>query len=188
MTEKLPDVWSTRDFPVLVEVARRIDAGDRTPRVEEVGAALDMPVEQVQLAGAALKRRGLVDAFGAMQAEVLRFRGLSGEAYFRTVRHPSGDDAVSALVDALRQAADQTTDPDEKSRLSPLADNALGVGRTVLGGVLVSVLTMGALHTQGAGDDTAPSPVRDDDAGHAGSLLSDSNRRPPVYKTGALAS
>jgi DNA-binding transcriptional MocR family regulator len=145
VTEKLPDVWTTRDFPVLVEVARRIDAGDQTPRVEEVAATLDMPVEQVQLAGAALKRRGLVDAFGAWQAEILRFRNLSGEAYFLTGLHPSGDDAVAALVDALRQAADQVDDPQEKSRLRTLADNALGVGRDVLGGVLVNLATKGML-------------------------------------------
>lgn len=145
MTEKLPDVWTTRDFPVLVEVARRIDAGDTTPRVEEVAAALAMPVEQVQLAGAALRRRGLVETLGALQAEVLRFKNLSGEAYLLTGLHPSGDDAVSALVDALRQAADQVEDPQEKSRLRTLADNALGVGRDVLGGVLVNLATKGVL-------------------------------------------
>jgi hypothetical protein len=29
-SQPLPDVWGSRDFPVLVEVARRIDAGEGT--------------------------------------------------------------------------------------------------------------------------------------------------------------
>ena len=145
MTEKLDDVWVSRDFPVLVEVARRIDGGESTPSVEDVAAATGMPVEQVQLAGAALKRRGLVDAIGAWQASVLRFKDLSAEAYFLTGLHPSGDDAVSTLVDALRQAADATPDPQEKSRLRALADGALLVSREVLGGVLVNLATKGML-------------------------------------------
>lgn len=141
MVEKLPDVWVPRDFPVLVEVARRIDGGENTPSVGDVAASLDMPVEQVQLAGAALKRRGLVDAMGTMQAQVLRFRHLSAEAYFLTGLHPSGDDAVSDLVELLRQAAEQVGDPEEKSRLRALADAAGGISRTVLGGVLTTLAT-----------------------------------------------
>ena len=56
--DKLDDVWGERDFPVLLEVARRIDAADIMPNVQAVADAVGLPVEQVQLAGAALKRRG----------------------------------------------------------------------------------------------------------------------------------
>jgi len=55
--------------------------------------------------------------------------------------HPDGDEAVSRLVSALRQAADQVDNPDEKRRLRNLADEVPGVGRNVLGGVLTAVLT-----------------------------------------------
>lgn len=138
--DKLDDVWGERDFPVLLEVARRIDAADIMPNVQAVADAVGLPVEQVQLAGAALKRRGLVDAVGSLGNPVVRFRELSGEAYLLTGLHPNGDDAVSALVSALRQAADQAKDPEEKSRLRSLADGALGVTREVLAGVLTAAI------------------------------------------------
>lgn len=31
MTERLEDVWVTRDYPVLLEVAKRIDRGEDLP-------------------------------------------------------------------------------------------------------------------------------------------------------------
>ncbi len=124
-----------------MEVARRIDSGESAPRVEDVAEALALPVEEVRLAGAALKRRGLVDAFGVAEQPVLQFRDLSGEAYLLTGLHPSGDDAVSELVALLRQAADQVDDPQEKTRLRAFADAAGGISRTVLGGVLTTLAT-----------------------------------------------
>lgn len=141
MTEKLADVWASRDFPVLVEVARRIDGGEATVAVSDVAKALAMEGQDVQLAGAALKRRGLVDTIGAFGGQVLRFRYLSAEAYFLTGLHPSADDAVSQLVELLRQAADQVDDPQEKSRLRAMADAAGGISREILGGVLTALAT-----------------------------------------------
>jgi DNA-binding transcriptional MocR family regulator len=141
MTDKLPDVWTSRDWPVLLEVARRIDSGERMPRVEDVAQATGLSTEAVEQAGRALERRGLVRTKGVDQRVVLRFHDLSGEAYLLTGLHPSGDDAVTTLVDALRQAADLTDDPVEKSRLRALADSALGVSRNVLAGVLTAYLT-----------------------------------------------
>ena len=66
---------------------------------------------------------------------------VSGEAYLLTGLHPNGDDAVSQLVSALRQAADEVADPEEKSRLRKLADGVGGVSRDVLSGVLTTVIT-----------------------------------------------
>lgn len=143
MTEKLPDVWTSRDYPVLLEVARRMDSGEHPVNTYDVAMTLNVPVEQVALAGAALERRGLVRTAGSYAAAVEDFLELSGEAYLLTGLHPSGDDAVSAFVQALRQAADLVDDPAEKSRLRNLADHALGLSRDVLGGVLTAVATTG---------------------------------------------
>lgn len=143
MTDKLKDVWTDRDFPVLVEVTRRRDAGEDFITAESIATALEMPYEEVAQAGKALQRRGLITASGSMAAEIETFDEVSGEAYFLTGLHPNGDDLVSALVSALRQAADQVADPAEKSRLRTLADNVGSVGRDVLGGVLTAVLTAG---------------------------------------------
>jgi DNA-binding transcriptional MocR family regulator len=141
--QRLPDVWASRDFPVLVEVTRRKDEGEDFVQASDVAEALGITEEQVVRAGYALKRRGLITASGSMAAEIETFDEVSAEAYFLTGLHPSGDDAVSALVTALRQAADQVEDPAEKSRLRSLADAALGISRDVMGGVLTAVLTAG---------------------------------------------
>ena len=145
VTDKLDDVWASRDFPVLVEVTRRIDSGEQFTRIATIADALGRPVDDVVLAANALERRGLVKVGRVMRASASHFDDVSAEAYFLTGLHPSGDDAVSALVQALRQAADLAPDPEEKSRLRALADGALGISRDVLGGVLVAVASRGML-------------------------------------------
>lgn len=143
MTEKLPDVWTSRDYPVLVEVVRRLDGGERVVRMLDVATALGMPDRDVQNAGMALSRRRLLEVRGMDQWDVFDFLDASGEAYFLTGLHPDGDEAVSRLVSALRQAAELVDDPVEKGRLRTLADGALGIGREVLGGVLIAAATGG---------------------------------------------
>lgn len=139
--EKLPEVWTTRNYPVLREVGRQIDAGIATPTRESVMQATGLSEEEVIRAGEALKRRGLVDTIDLFGAPALRFKDVSGEAYLVTGLHPDGDDAISKLVDALRQAADQQSDPSEKSKLRALADGIGGVSRDVMAGVLTAVLS-----------------------------------------------
>ena len=145
MTDKpLVDVWTNRDFPVLVEVTRRIDSGATSVQASEVAAALDMTEDDVQLAGAALQRRQLVKAQGAAEVPVLLFFDVSSDAYLLTELHPDGDDALDQLISTLRQAADQTSDPEEKSQLRKAA-NALGdlagkVGTSVMTAYLTGML------------------------------------------------
>jgi hypothetical protein len=141
VTEQLPDVWATRDYPVLREVVQRFDRGDDAVWGQDVAAALSMSPEDVARSGRALERRGLVEALSTLEAQAVLFRDVSGEAYLLTGLHPNGDNAVSQLVSALRQAADQVADPEEKSKLRKLADGAGGVSREVLAGVLTAVIT-----------------------------------------------
>lgn len=142
MTEKpLTDVWRVRDFLVLVEVTRRIDSGTSTVRPTEVAAALGITEEEVQRAGAALARRGLVHIRGADQLPVIFFYDVSGEAYLMTGLHPDGQDALTRLVSALNQAAERSMDPDERSGLRRAADSLLSLPSAVAGGVMTAYLT-----------------------------------------------
>jgi hypothetical protein len=60
MTDKLPDVWANRDFPVLREVTRPIDSGeDMHPRLGQLAEATGLTPAEVGLAITALDRRGL---------------------------------------------------------------------------------------------------------------------------------
>lgn len=140
VVEKLADVWTTRDLPVLTEVARRVDSGDTHPSPTAVAASLDMPVEQVKLAAAALKRRGLVDTWDSMGGPQA-FTALSGRAYGITGLHPDSDDVAERFVQALKQAADRVDDEDDASTLRKIARQVGSVSTDVIGAVLGSVVT-----------------------------------------------
>jgi hypothetical protein len=139
--DKLSDVWASRDFPVLREVTRLIDSGEsHAPRLEQLSAATGLERAQVALAIAALGRRDYVKPTKTMVG-IIGVSSVSGSAYLLTGLHPDGDSAVSQLVSALHQAADEVEDADEKSRLRKLADGVGGVSREVLAGVLTTVIT-----------------------------------------------
>jgi hypothetical protein len=140
VTDKLEDVWTTRDFPVLRDVTQRLDRGEHFIPFETIAESSGLEVEAVRLAMRALERRGLVEVRWNW-GNGGHVQNVAGEAYLLTGLHPSADDAVTAFVEALRQAADRVDDPDEKSRLRRLADGALGITTDVLGAVLGAVTT-----------------------------------------------
>lgn len=141
MTEKLEDVWASRDFPVLREITRLIDSGEEFPHKAQLAKATGLSADEVRLAAWALRRRGLIDFNPYAGGDFSVITDLAGQAYLLTGLHPDGDDLVSQLVSALRQAAEQAVDPEEKGRLRTLADNAGAISRNVLSGVLTAVVT-----------------------------------------------
>lgn len=142
MTDRLPDVWASRDFPVLREVTRRVDEG-KPARAVDIATALDMQMTDVQRAGAALLRRGLVETTGSFAGGVVWFDDVSAEAYMLTGLHPDGETAIDKLADALRQAIERTSDPEDKRALRRLKDSLLDAPAGVLGSVITAVITSG---------------------------------------------
>ena len=140
MSEPLDDVWLTRDFPVLKEVTRRIDAGEGIAQSIDIANALGIENDKVVLAAKALDRRDLV-ALDQGYGGTVNFLDVSGEAYLITGLHPNGEDALTGLVEALQQAADQVDDPEERSRLRRAAEAVRGVCRDIMTGVLTAYLT-----------------------------------------------
>ncbi len=140
MSEPLDDVWLTRDFPVLKEVTRRIDAGEGIAQSIDIANALGIENDKVVLAAKALDRRDLV-ALDQGYGGTVNFLDVSGEAYLITGLHPNGEDALTGLVEALQQAADQVDDPEERSRLRRAAEAVRGVSRDIMTGVLTAYLT-----------------------------------------------
>lgn len=135
MGDMLPDVWASRDFPILKAAALSADQGE-APSFDDLASLAGLRVEDVVRGIAALKRRGLVQV-----EETLGGTGwvtdVSGEAYLMTGLHPDGDGALEALASMFRQAADQASDPDERSRLLRVA-SAIG---DVIGQVGAGVMT-----------------------------------------------
>lgn len=136
--------WTDRDRPVLVEVTNRKDAGADLVHLREVAATTGLGPDDVGRALLALERTGYLRLDGKDHEDPVGcVTDVTGAAYLATGLHPDGDDAVSQLVKALRQAADQTSDPAEKGKLRTLADNAGAVSRDVLAGVLTALIAGG---------------------------------------------
>ncbi len=137
MIEKLDDVWVGRDYPMLREITRRIDAGE-APRRDVVAAAIGLDDHQAMLAADALARRGLIVGQRIEEAGIVFFTDVAGSAYLMTGLHPDGDDLTSTFIGMLRQAADETADEDERGRLRRAADAVVGVSRDVMVGVMTA--------------------------------------------------
>ena len=145
MGDKLPDVWATRDFPILKAAALYVDRG-QAPGYDELASQTGLGAEDVALGVAALGRRGLIQVETTL-AGTGWITDVSGEAYLITGLHPDGDDALEALASMFRQAADRTSDPDEKSRLRKAA-SAIG---DVIGQLGAGVMTAYITHMTGIG-------------------------------------
>ncbi len=88
MTEPLPDVWTSRDYPVLCEVARRFEAGATTVGIHDVMTALNLDERTATAAAIALRARGYVETQAMDRWVVFDFTRLNGAAYFATGLHP----------------------------------------------------------------------------------------------------
>jgi hypothetical protein len=116
----LPDKWYSRDFPMLIEVTRRIDETGDPVSMDDVNEALGMTIEEAWSAIGALHRAGFLVGVQA-----------GNEAYQATGLHP-GDDDIAALVAMFTAAAEETSDPAEKTRLRALAIGIRDVSSDVL--------------------------------------------------------
>ncbi|WP_188523230.1 hypothetical protein [Isoptericola cucumis] len=130
MVEKLGDVWFSRDLPVLIEVARRVEAGSNRIPPEEVGEALRLPLGEVMRAGVVLRDRGLVTVQGASGRPILWFSNITGAAYPLTGLHPEPDAALDRLVAAL-EAAEKTAPEAERGKIRQVLEGVAGMARDV---------------------------------------------------------
>lgn len=138
--EPLEDVWTSRDYAVLRDVVRRIDTGQQFPSNDDVASTTALPAADVRLAALALRRRGLLACNEDYDGGIV-FEDVAGAAYLITGLHPDSDDALTRLVETLMQAAEQTSDEDERGRLRRAADALRAVSRNVMTGVLTAYLT-----------------------------------------------
>ncbi len=143
-TERLPDRWHTRDFPVLLATARILESEGRTAdsQEEEFQQAANCDEQDLVRALQALKQAGYIEAEQtAMLAgnDTVWATGLT-ERGRRAVGLWPGDDAADALIDALRQAEESTTDPDERSAIRRAWSSLGGVSRDVMVDVVAAVV------------------------------------------------
>jgi hypothetical protein len=140
VAELLPDTWSSRDLPVLVEVARHFDRSTDPLNAWQVAQATGLTAEDVTKAGRALASDDLVEIEIDMDGSA-DFRGISGEARRLTGLWPSPEVAADRLLAALEQAIERAQTPEQRSHLQRALDGILRAGRDVAVGVAGGVLT-----------------------------------------------
>lgn len=139
-THDVPDEWTSRDQPVLIEIARnhKMDGRQLQPHIEKtLGLDEDDVVDAIEALedGDYLEATWINTMGGSILSGVkLRERGRRAVGIW-----PSGE-GVDALVDALRQAEDSVTDPEEKSILRRAGGAVAMVSRDVMVDVMGAVV------------------------------------------------
>jgi hypothetical protein len=139
MADRLDDVWTTRDRPVLVEVVRRFDDEDRPVSHLEVAEAVGLSGTDVVRAALNLERAGLVEVDRSLSGDV-SFDGISVDELRITGLWPDAGDVVDRLLWSLEQRISEAP-PEERGKLVKFRDAVGGMGRDVLVEVLGAAVT-----------------------------------------------
>ncbi|WP_369134215.1 hypothetical protein [Modestobacter sp. I12A-02662] len=142
--EPLPDVWFTRDLPVLRAIVRLVDepATGSAPYLGAVVPASGLPKPQVVSAAKALVDAGLVEALTNYAGEIVRFTAVSGEARRLAGLWPTPQGEWDRLLEQLQARATRALSETERTRWRALADAAAAIGPDD-GALLMSALIGG---------------------------------------------
>lgn len=138
----LPDRWHSRDFPVLLELARGLDAG-ALPDQQQITTYLGISENELNAAWHALREGGylrLVEGRPRRLGDSEVTRIVLTERGLRAVGLWPSDRAGNQLADLLRQAADATTDPEEQTILQRASGAVGSVSRGVMTDVLAALV------------------------------------------------
>lgn len=143
MTNPLPDLWGTRDYPVLIAAARMLNEGERVLPSNRIAEAAN--VEPASAVRALLNlSNGYLEVRDAstLDGQDCYVTGITAEGLRAAGQWPSADTAVERLLAALDQQIDNATEGSPKAnRLRLLRDNLASVGRDVLVEVMGGVLS-----------------------------------------------
>jgi len=143
MPERLDDLWSARDYPVLVAVARRLREAPRPLMSHELAEVTGLHHQEVVGALTNLGHRHLdvrdASSEGVRDNYVVGIMPAGLEA---VGQWPSPDAAADRLVAALNAMIDATADGSPKqSRLKAARDGLLAAGRDVIVDVAGAAIT-----------------------------------------------
>jgi DNA-binding MarR family transcriptional regulator len=135
MAERLPERFTRKNLPLLIEMARVLEDERRSPDPREFAEALGLDSQEALNLGEELSRTGYIDArvlpgddrILSVHVLALTERGL------RTVGLWPSDNAHEQLLAAIREAEGATADEADKSKLRKVAE--------VLGSMTQSVAT-----------------------------------------------
>ena len=142
--QPLPDVWFTRDLPVLRAIVRLLDEPPHgsAPYLGAVVPASGLPKPQVVSAANALVAAGYVVALTNHAGDIVRFTSASAEARRLTGLWPTPQGEWDRLLQQLTVRAEHAPTDVERQRWRALADAAAAVGADD-GALLMSALIGG---------------------------------------------
>ena len=140
--DQLPDTWASRDFPFLLEAARRLDAVEPNVWASRIAAEAGLDEHQALAAALALHpTHSVVEPMwrgsGIHDAVVI---GLT-ERGRRAVGLWPGEDDGDALIRTLVAAADMAPDPAQQGKLRKAAKALGGVSKDFLVEVTAAMAT-----------------------------------------------
>lgn len=140
----LPDVWFTRDLPVLRAIARLVDEPEHggNPYLGQVVPASGLPKPEVAAAARALADAGYVQVLTTYAGEIVRFTGVSAEARRLAGLWPTPQGEWERLLEQLTARAENAPTDVERARWRAFADAATAVGPDD-GALLMSALIGG---------------------------------------------
>ena len=141
----LPDVWFTRDLPVLRAIARLVDSSQHGSSPYLLGAvvpASGLPKQDVIDAAKALVTAGYVEALTNHAGDIVRLTAISPEARRLAGLWPTPQGEWDRLLEQLAARAAHAATDVERSRWQAFAQAAADVGPDD-GALLMSALIGG---------------------------------------------
>ena len=129
--EPLPDVWFTRDLPVLRAMARLVDEpkhGGAPYLLGSVVPASGLPKAEVIAAARALVSAGYAEALTNHAGDIVRITGISAEARRLAGLWPTPQGEWDRLLEQLTSRAENAPTDVERQRWRAFADAAAAVG------------------------------------------------------------
>jgi hypothetical protein len=127
----LPDVWFTRDLPVLRAIARLVDEpkhGGAPYLLGSVVPASGLPKAEVIAAAKALVATGYAEALTNHAGDIVRITGISAEARRLAGLWPTPQGEWERLIEQLAARAENAPTEVERQRWRAFADAAAAVG------------------------------------------------------------
>ena len=145
MDHPLPDVWFTRDLPVLRAIARLVDEGQHGGSPYLLGAvvpASGLPKADVVAAAKALAGAGYVEVLTNHAGDIVRCTAISPEARRLAGLWPTPQGEWERLLEQLAVRAENAPTDVERARWRAFAEAATAVGEHD-GALLMSALIGG---------------------------------------------
>lgn len=139
----LADRWNSRDYPVLLEVARRLDTDASLFDVRVLSDSTSLSKEELVAAAVALHPTYLQGTVGSAAGQgpfSYLVRGLTDRGRRATGLWPDDDSTADALVQLLERAADQVEDEEDQSALKRAGSLLRGVPAAVIADVTAALI------------------------------------------------